>query len=93
MEILIGSLFLGCLTGGFLGLIWSTVVESKKAKFAIITIFIFVFFLFIYVGMSSENKNFNNGYCVQCGTKYEAITRRNGQTYYECPNCHCGTWH
>lgn len=93
MEILVGSLFLGCLVGGYLGLIWSTTVESKKAKFAIITIFIFVFFLFIYGGMSSENKSFNNGYCVQCGTKYEAITYRNGNTYYECPNCYYGTWH
>lgn len=93
MEILIASLFLGCLTGGFLGLIWSTTVESKKAKFAIITIFICAFSLFIYGGMSSEDKSFNNGYCVQCGTKYEAITRRNGNTYYECPNCYYGTWH
>ena len=93
MEILIGSLFLGCLTGGFLGLIWSTVVESKKAKFATITIFICAFFLFIYGGMSSEVKSFNNGYCTQCGTKYEAVTRRNGQTYYECPNCYLGIWH
>ena len=93
MEILIASLFLGCLTGGFLGLIWSTVVESKKAKFVIITMFIFAFFLFIYVGMSSEDKSFNNGYCIQCGTKYEAITHRNGDTYYECPNCYYGTWH
>ena len=93
MEILIASLFLGCLTGCFLGLIWSTVVESKKAKFVIITMFIFAFFLFIYVGMSSEDKSFNNGYCIQCGTKYEAITHRNGDTYYECPNCYYGTWH
>lgn len=93
MEILIASLILGCLIGGFIGFIWSALLESKIARFIIVTMFIFSFSLFVYVGMSSENKNFNNGYCVQCGTKYEAITRRNGQTYYECPNCHCGTWY
>lgn len=94
MDILISSLFLGCLAGSFIGLlIWSTFAESKIAEFITITMFIFVFSLLIYVGMSSEDKSFNNGYCIQCGTKYEAITRRNGNTYYECPNCYYGTWY
>ena len=93
MYILIASLGLGSLVGGFIGLIWSALFESKIEKFAITAMFIFAFSLFIYVGMSSEDKSFNNGYCIQCGTKYEAITRRNGNTYYECPNCYYGTWH
>lgn len=93
MDTLIASLVLGCIAGGFIGLMWSTFEESIKAKLAIITISIFVFSLFIYVGMSFEDKSFNNGYCIRCGTKYEAITHRNGQTYYECPNCYYRVWH
>lgn len=96
MNTLITSLFLGCIAGGFIGLICSTSVESIKEKLAIITISIFCIFLISCFGMSFESKSFksfNNGYCIQCGTKYEAITYRNGQTYYECPNCYYGTWH
>lgn len=93
MSTLIASLVLGSLVGGSIGFIWSMLLESKIARFIITAMFIFAFSLFIYVGMSSENKSFNNGYCVQCGMKYEAITHRNGNTYYECPNCYYGTWH
>lgn len=38
-----------------------------------------------------ENRNFNDGYCIQCGIKYEALTHYYGATYYECPNCYFGT--
>lgn len=40
-----------------------------------------------------DESEFNNGYCIKCGAKYEAIDHRNNQTYYECPECHYGTWY
>ena len=40
-----------------------------------------------------EVKNFNNGYCIECGTKYEAINHSHGRTYYECPSCYFGCYH
>lgn len=41
-----------------------------------------------------ESSQWNNGYCINCGTKYEAISRtHNGQTYYECPNCYYGCYY
>lgn len=50
----------------------------------------------ILVGLTlvpSDESEFNNGYCIKCGAKYEAVDHRNNQTYYECPECHYGTWY
>lgn len=59
----------------------------------IIAVFVFVIsFITIVAECRNNQDNFNNGYCIKCGTKYEAISHQ-GKTYYECPNCYFGCWH
>lgn len=63
-------------------------------KFLIATICVGLFISLMVLICTFETHNFNNGYCINCGAKYEAISRsRNGQTYYECPNCYYGTYY
>lgn len=93
MRILFGSLLIGIICGGFIGYIWSTLLNGKFLKILCVLIIVSWFSLIAYGGMSSEIKYFNSGYCVRCGIKYQAITHKNGQTYYECPNCHYGVWY
>lgn len=40
-----------------------------------------------------ETRHFNNGYCYNCGTKYQALSRSQAGTYYECPDCYFGTYY
>ena len=44
----------------------------------------------IYV--EEQEKVWNNGYCIKCGTPYQAISYWKGSTRYECPNCHFAMW-
>lgn len=41
----------------------------------------------------NNNQLWNDGYCINCGTKYEAISRSGAETYYECPNCRFGLYY
>lgn len=91
--LIISGGMLGIFTGGFLGLCISSCFSNQKSKIAITILFIIIFSFFITLGLYSDKKIFNDGYCVECGTKYDAITHKQGQTYYECPNCHYGVWH
>ena len=93
MEFIIGGSLVGLFLGGFFGIIFSVNMQNKIKK--VIVIFgciIITGFIFTAI-LKSESDNFNNGYCPYCETKYEAIQRKNSQTYYECPNCYYGTWY
>ena len=80
------TLFLGCMVVG------SEYLCKSSKIISIIVIFISSFLL-IYTGESEQEKFFNNGYCIECNTKMKAVEHRRGATYYECPECHFGTWH
>ena len=58
------------------------------------TIAIIIICIALFVGMLMlEAYQFNNGICRNCGAKLSAISRsKNGQTYYECPNCYYGCY-
>lgn len=92
--IIVGT-FLGIISGGFIGLLIANVYEDAKIshKIIIILISIIIFSCLCTMGLKSDNDSFNNGYCIRCDTKYEAITHKNGQTYYECPNFYYGIWY
>lgn len=94
MAILIlGGGIIGTLAGGFIGLCISSCFSNKKSKIAITILSIIILSFFVTLGFYSDKTNFNDGYCVECGTKYDAITHKQGRTYYECPNCHYGIWY
>jgi len=80
------TLLLGCIIAG------SEYLCKSSKVISIIVIFISSF-LFVYAGIGSQEKAFNNGYCIKCNTKMNAIEHHRGNTYYECPNCYFGTWH
>ena len=91
--LIIGGGILGTLAGGFMGWCISSCLSNKKSKIAITILSIIALSFFITLGLYSDKTNFNDGYCVECGTKYDAITHKQGQTYYEYPNCHYGIWY
>lgn len=93
MEFIVGGCFLGIIIGGFLGLMFTVNMRNKAIKIITICFCIVISSLIFTVMFKSESDNFNNGYCPYCETKYEAIQRKNSQTYYECPNCYYGTWY
>lgn len=95
MEFVISGIVLGIVTGIFPGLCLANLSDNTKKfyKIIIVVITIIIFSVICGIGLKSENDNFNNGYCVECGTKYEAISHKNSQTYYECPKCHFGCWY
>lgn len=90
--IIIGSIIIGIMVGGFSGLYFAIMFDKKIYKILIISLSIITVSLFTMIGMKSEINNFNNGYCIRCGTKYEIVTHKNSQTYYECPDCYFGIW-
>ena len=92
MDCIIGGIILGVIAGGFSGSSLANMFDDtrKSHKVIIVVVTIAIFSIICGLGLESENYNFNNGYCVRCGAKYEAITHKNNQTYYECPNCHFG---
>lgn len=92
-SLIISGGMLGTFIGGLLGLCISGCFSNQKSKIAITILFIIIFSFSITLDLYSDKTNFNDGYCVECGTKYDAITHKQGQTYYECPNCHYGVWH
>lgn len=93
VTLVIGGGILGTLVGGFYGLCISSCFTNKNSKIATIILSIIIWSGFITLGLYSDKTNFNDGYCVKCGTKYDAITHKDGKTYYECPNCHYGVWY
>lgn len=95
MKFIISGIVLGIIAGVFPGLCLANMFDDTKKshKVIIVIITIAIFSIICGLELKSDNYNFNNGYCVQCGTKYEAITHKNSQTYYECPNCHFGCWY
>ena len=90
---LIMGIFTGVFVGGFLGLLWSSNCNKLWSKALTIMGFMIVCFCIAGFGFSGQETSFNNGICPQCNTKYEAIQHKNGDTYYECPNCYFGTWY
>lgn len=95
MEFVIGGIILGIISGGFIGLCISAIfdIKSSSCKYTTWIISIAIFSVICACGLKCEYDNFNNGYCIKCDTKYEAITYRHGETYYECSNCHYGCWY
>lgn len=60
----------------------------KRTKFITEILMIAIIFFILTVGYSCEDSNWNDGYCIECGTKYECIGRsRTGEYDYCCPNC------
>lgn len=59
---------------------------------AVATLLAFLFIGLAVVASKMEYDTFNHGYCYKCGTKYNAVSRKASQTYYECPNCYYGTY-
>lgn len=92
-NLIISGGMLGIFIGGLLGLCISGCFSNQKSKIAITILFIIIFSFSITLDLYRNKTNFNDGYCVECGTKYEAITHKQSQTYYECPNCHYGVWY
>lgn len=92
-NLIISGGMLGIFIGGLLGLCISGCFSNQKSKIAITILFIIIFSFSITLDLYRDKTNFNDGYCVECGTKYDAITHKQGQTYYKCPNCHYGVWH
>ena len=95
MEFVISGIILGIISGCLPGLGIANLFDNTKKSHEIIIIIatIAIFSIICGLGLKSENDNFNSGYCVECGTKYKAITHKNSQTYYECPNCYFGCWY
>ena len=93
MEFIISGCIIGLVLGGFLGVIFSVDMQNKIKKIAVIFGCIIIISLIWTAILKSESNSFNNGYCPYCETKYEAIQRKNSQTYYECSNCYYGTWY
>lgn len=85
---IIMGITMSILIGGFFGIaLWSS--ESCFIKKLIVQIIMCgLIFLFVAIGYSSEDKNWNNGYCPECGTKYECVGKLKNTGYaYSCPNC------
>lgn len=81
------------LLGAILTAITIYVFKPKLLARALIALTIVSLFVgVVFLGNRNCEKNFNNGYCLQCGTKYQAIEHKNYMTYYECPECYFGTW-
>lgn len=71
----------------FISFIWSS--EAKFFIKLITSIILIAFGTFIFTVMIVEEENqWNNGYCVNCETQYQAISYYRGNTRYECPSCH-----
>ena len=67
------------LVGGFFGIaIWSSQMKSWK-KVLVQLLLCLVFFCIAGFGMSAEETSFNNGYCIRCGTHYQAIQHQSTQ--------------
>lgn len=97
-QALLDGIIVGSIPGIFFGIIVVAIMGllmTKKNWFIKAITFIIVNIIFIGIcfgGLRSERINFNNGYCIRCGAKYQAIQHQRNQTYYECPECYFGTW-
>lgn len=78
------SLVFNCLW--ILGIANSNIHVVFKIFWSLLLIIIFTFvFAFMF---QKEDTEWNGGYCIRCGTAYQAISYNRGSTRYECPNCH-----
>lgn len=98
MRFIIEGITLGIISGVFPGVCYANLLDCTKKSHKVIVVGITIIILSIActAALKKENNNFNNfnnGYCVECETEYEAITHKNNQTYYECPKCHYGCWY
>ena len=94
MVYIIGGGILGLLAGanGYMS-IFSNDNLNIFQKLGLSLLLWFILSLVCGLGVKGEVENFNGGNCKKCGTKYEAITRKNSSTYHECPKCFYGTWY
>ena len=85
-------LFPGFILSTLFNCLFILMIANSKIKI-ILKIFwsivLIIFFTIIFACMFNlENKQWNNGYCLRCGTPYQAISYSHGSTRYECPKCH-----
>lgn len=91
---IIGGIFLGSITGGWIGLLITNIIEpSKLIRVFVITASVIACAFLCVLYLIKNHENFNNGYCIKCGTQYVAVNHRYAATYYECPNCYFGVWY
>jgi hypothetical protein len=86
---IVGGFIMAIVVGGFFAImIWSSNMKFMKKSFIQIAIFCMAFIFFAMV-FSMQEKKWNNGYCIKCGTKYECVgkSRTSNEYYYSCPNC------
>lgn len=66
---------------------------GKISKIVLTSIIFVGFFTLTFFMYQDQGKYFNHGFCIKCGTKYEAVDRTwIGTTYYECPECYYGCY-
>ncbi len=67
-------------------LISSDLKPILKAFWSLVLIIICT--IIFTVILKETDREWNNGYCINCGTPYQAISHSRGSTRYECPKCH-----
>lgn len=88
MKDFLTSGFLLSLVFNFLWVIALIGSEMKVWKKWVIGIMLITVCTFAFAEMFYlENKEWNNGNCVNCETPYQAISYFKGSMTYECPNC------
>lgn len=66
--------------------IWTSKMKTLKKMYVQTLVFILIF-LFFALGGSAQFKKWNNGYCIEDGTKYIPYSRYRNISYYYCPTC------
>ena len=92
---IVAGLILTVSIGAFFALILTMKLEGKtRIIIAVILAFVIGFGLLkiLMLNVETENKEWNNGICTECGGKYEfqsSSYRRhsNDEYYYKCKNC------
>lgn len=72
--------------------LWVLIIINSEMKtilkwFWSLLLIIVCTFIFAFM-FNIENKEWNNGNCINCNTPYQAFSYYKGSTKYECPNCH-----
>lgn len=67
--------------------------ENTGDNILLIVLVVAILIVLEILDLDISRKNFNNGYCPNCNTKYVAVTKYGGSTYYECFNCRKGVWY
>lgn len=87
---IIMGITMSILIGGFFGIaLWCNWETHFIKKLITQIVMCGLIFLFVAIGYSGQDKNWNNGYCIECGTKYECVgkSRSTSEYFYSCPNC------